>query len=367
MTADVYVELPSDETGPIRISRIRKDTLDLLKPHEFRGTPGTKAVAFAPALLVSRFRVPVTAKSETEARRAALYALEDDLAQPVEEVTLVLGPRVAGSVERDVYIVDSDVLERWRRQLIEIGLGHAPIVAENSLRSSEQAVWNLANRVLMIRADECFAAETALGEDAVQGFIDAAGFSGAQMRSAEPLAVLSALHRDTPGVQLESSRAQHTKGLRAWQTTAALATAGLLIAAVTLMLETRAQEVAAQRAEDIARQMYRTQFGGAPEPADVHIEVRRIMQMHSTGNDAGFQSMASALFRVMSASDTVQLQHLSYSGAETVLMADLHFANAADEAAFRSRLEPAGLRADAAEVTDTPSGVQGRFTLRSTP
>lgn len=367
MTADVFVELPTDESGLIRIGRIRKDKLDLIQPHEFRGTPGTKAVAFASALLVSRFRVPVTAKSEAEARKAALYAVEDDLAQPVEDVMLVLGPRLPGSIERDVYIVDGAVLERWRRQLIEIGLGHALIVAENSLRSSADAVWNFGNRVLMIRPDECFAADTALGEDAVRGFIDAAGFSGAQMRSAEPLAVLSALHREMPGVQLQSSKAQHTKGLRAWQTAAALAAAGLLIWAVTLVLETRAQELTAQRAELVARQMFRTQFAGAPEPVDVHAEVRRIMQAHAAGNDAGFQSMASALFKVMSASDTIRLQRLSYSAAETALTADLYFANAADEAAFRSRLEPAGLRTDAAEISDTAGGVHGRFTLRSAP
>lgn len=367
MSAEIFVELPADASGELRIGRMRKNLLEPVPLASFRGTAGMKAVAFAPALLVSRFRAPVTARSDAEGRRAALCAVEDELGQPIEDVALALGPKEPSSNVRDAYIVDQALLRAWREQLEAIGLGHASIVAENSLRSQSATVWAFDDRVLMTRADACFAIDAAMGEDEVRGFIAAAGFAGAPTRQAESLATLAALHLETPGVVLDSGAAARSKGLRSWQTAAALAGAGLLIWTVTLALETRAQVAAAQQAEQTARQMFRAQFPGSPEPQDIHTEVRRIAQAYGSGAASGFQPMAAALFKAIAASDTVQLNSLSYSVAESALEADLQFAGAADEAAFRARLEPAGLRLETAEVTDTSDGVRGRFTLRGAP
>lgn len=367
MNPEIFVEIPADASEELRISRMRKNSLEPVSLNSFRGTPSVKAVAFAPALLVCRLHLPVPARSDAEARRAALYAVEDELAQPVEDVMLALGPKQSGSSEREAYIVDQVLLKSWRKKLEAAGLGHAPIVAENSLRSPNTAVWTFHDRVLMTRADRSFAFDAAMDENAVRGFIAAAGFSGAPIRQADSLATLAALHLETPGVVLDSNEAGRSEGLRSWQTAAALAGAGLLILALTLALETRVQLTAAQSAEQTARQLFRAQFPGVPEPEDIHTEVLRIAQTYGSGTSSGFQPMAAALFKAIAASDTVQLNSLSYSSAETALEANLQFAGVADEAAFRARLEPAGLRVETAEVTDTSDGVRGRFTLRSAP
>ncbi|MFN7177972.1 type II secretion system protein GspL [Hyphomonas sp.] len=367
MSADVFVELAADDSGDARIGRMRKGVLEEIPVHAFHASPGMKAVAFAPALLMNRLRIPVPARSETEAHRSALYTIEDDLAQPIEEITLVLGPRQAGTSDRDAFVVDTALLQSWRARLEQIGLGQAVIVAESSLRSRTPAVWDFGDRVLLTRLEDSFVADKQLGDDTVRGFIAASGFSDAPVRKAGSLATLAELHLESPGVEISSGKSAQMKGLRAWQTTAALAMAGLLIWTITLYLDTRAQESAAQRADQTARQMFRTQFAGVPEPADVHAEVRRIMQDSAPGSAADFQPMASALFKAISGSDTIQLSRLSYAAAEQSLQAELRFANTADEAAFRSRLVPAGLQVESAEVTDLPGDVQGRFVLRSVP
>lgn len=367
MTIEVYVELPADPAGVIRIARARKGVIEPVGISGFRGHAGIKAVAFAPALLVNCVRVPVAARSDAEARKAALFAIEDDLAQPVEDVLLILGAKRSGTTERDAYIVDRKLLESWRIQLEDIGLGHAPIIAERSLRTSVPAVWDFGDWVLMTRDDEAVAVDPGPGAEAVQGFMSAAGFDGVPVRKADALATLAQLHQARPGVELDGGRHRGRKGLKAWQTAAALTVAGLLIWTATLALETRGHQTAARQAEMQARQMFKAQFIDAPAPEDVHTEVRRILQQTTPAEGAEFRKLASSLFRAIAASETIQLVNLSYTATESALQADLRFANVADEAAFRSRLESVGLRVDTTDVSDTENGVQGRFVLRSVP
>ena len=82
MKSILYVALPAYEEDPIQVAREQGDRLEIL---EYRGPFGTaNCIAFAPATAVAHFRARVPARSEAEALRAALYAIEDELAQPVE-------------------------------------------------------------------------------------------------------------------------------------------------------------------------------------------------------------------------------------------------------------------------------------------
>lgn len=365
MTIDIFIELPADPEGTIRIARMRKNELESVNSTDFRGYRRAKAIAFAPAVMISHFRVPVSARSESEARRTALFAIEDELAQPVEDVTLSLGPKRPETMERDAYVVDCKQLRNWRSLLDEAGLGHAPIIAENSLRASNETVWDFGDHLLMLRGDKAVALDTAFGANAISSFIATAGFEHAPVVKADALATLAKLHLATPGVSIDNERIAGPVGVTAWRSAAALAVVGLSIWGVTLALDTSAHQEAARQAETLALQMFRTQFEDAPEPFDVHAEVRRTFQLTLSSGNNEFQTLASSLFHSISASETIRLSALSYKARDGAIEADLQFANAADEAAFRTRLEANGLKVDTAQVTDEENGVTGHFVLKS--
>jgi general secretion pathway protein L len=365
MKPEIVIELPSEKQGTLRMGRVEKHGLETVSADSFRGSPRTRAVAFAPALLVSRFTVTLSARTESEARRAALYAVEEDLAQPVDDVALALGPKRAGEQSRVAYVVDRQVLEAWRNQLENIGLGHVPIIAENSLSTRIDKVWDFGDRLLMMRDGETLCLDKATGDETVSGVKTAAGFGATPVQSSDSLPTLLSLHLENPGVAIDIGRSARTRGFKAWQTAAVLALAGGLIWTVTQALEAHEIQTAANRAEASAREIFRMQFPGAAEPADVHSEVRRILQQTTPATSNTFRTISASLFKAIAASETIRLSRLSFSADNGTLQAELMFAGPADEAAFRSRLERGGVRIEAADVTELSDGVTGRFMLRS--
>lgn len=372
MKPDVYVELPSTPSAPARIATRKGGGIQEMAEGSFKGNSQAKVVAFAPALAVSRFRIPIAAKSESEARRAALYAIEDEIAQPVEDVHLTLGPRSRGGVIRDVYIVDKSLMENWSGILRGLGLGHAPIVPENSFQHTQPAIYKFENRWLLAGTETTFGADGDLPQEAIDALIEAAGLTGARTVHQSSLAYLTEAYQQDPGVALantgkasEKQNAGSQGGL--WRLAATLAAAALLLWAGSVWIETNRLERAAALNDSNARIAYRSQFPNAPEPIDVHADVRQQMeQLNSSGNGT-FRALAAALYKAIAGSNSVQLAHLNYSASDPGLKARLLFLNREGEDAFRTSLDASGLDVEWVGAANTPQGVEANIILRARP
>ena len=77
--------------------------------------------------------------------------------------------------------------------------------------------------------------------------------------------------------------------------------------------------------------------------------------------------MASALYKAIAESDSVQLARMSFSQNDPGLQASLIFANRQSEQAFRTSLEASGLGVEVVSASDTPQGVQANIVLRARP
>jgi len=372
MKADIYVELPSVSGALPRLARRRGDQLEPLKADGFVAQRRPKVVAFAPALAVAKFRVSVTARSEQEARKAALYAVEDDLAQPVEDVYLALGPRARASSIRDVYIVDRKLLNGWLEFLGAAHLSSAEIVPESSLQFPDRTVMDFGDRLLVNGAHGLVAADADWPEGAKLALIQASGLDGADIRAADALQTLAGLHAKSPGISIAVADngpggRNRSGGARSWQVAGVLALAAAAIWVGSIWMETNRVHAAASRQEAEARAQYRAQFPGAPEPADIHAEVRRLSRQLVPASDDGFRPLTLALYAAIAGSDTIRLVRLTYSQADRALHARLQFANRADEAAFKSRLEGAGLEVSTDAVRDLAAGIEADLIVRARP
>ncbi|MBA3070123.1 MAG: hypothetical protein FP825_16765 [Hyphomonas sp.] len=372
MKADLYLELPANPDLPVRLARVRNHQLETITPPELKPGARLKTVAFAPALAAPRFSVSLPARSESEARKAALFAIEDDLAQPVEDVALTLGPRTPAGMPRDVYVVDRALLKSWLALIQSLGLDQVQIIPESSLITPDTRIHDFGARLVLSGPDRTIGADADLPEDVFRALISSAGLENVPTTRGDALTTLARLHEDRPGVSLdgpggEPARSASSRGYRAWFTAAALAFAVAALWIAGVWLETRNLQAAATAQEDNARRVFTILFAGAPEPADLGAEVRRLSQRAEAAPAGGFLPLASAVYAAISGSDTIQLARLSWSSSDQALNAKLHFANRADESSFHTRLQTAGLVSETVEASDTLSGVDASITVRVQP
>ncbi|MDP3459468.1 MAG: type II secretion system protein GspL [Hyphomonas sp.] len=372
MKADLYIELPSDPGAPLRIARRRGERLEPVSAEGFRVSGEPKAVAFAPALAVARFNIPLAAKSESEARRAALFAIEDELAQSIDDAHLTLGPRDRTQTMRTLYVIDKQLLDAWISQLTAIGAGHAEIVPESSLALASGTVLDFGDRILLSGAAGVVGADPSWPDEAIRELISASGLGSVVPTKADALEALSKLHSAFPGIRLQNTldtRSSQTfrQRLKPWATAGVLATAAALIWIASIWMETAFLQRLAQQSEASAVQMFRAQFPAAPDPVDIHADVRRLSQQIGPGAAKPFHSLSSGLYAAVAESGSARLGRLSYASADEALTADLVFSNRAQEAAFIARLERSGFRAEITVVQASPDGVSATVLLRTAP
>ncbi len=372
MKADLYIELPSVPGGPLRLARWRGGEIEHVPLGRIAANARTKAIAFAPALCVAKFRVPIAAKSESEARKTALYAVEDDLAQPVEDVHLTLGPKGRNETARDVYIVDRSLMRAWTEALAALNLDHAAIIPENSLTLPIGALLDFGDRLLLSQEGSAVAADPAWPDEALRELISAYGLGHARRTPTNALETLIPLHASSPGIALggadgDGARRRGAKGLGRWLFAGvlALAAGGLWLASI--WFETNGLHQAAARNEAAARAAYRAQFPGAPEPADIGADVRRLSAQLAGASPASFRALSAALYRALPDSPSVRVVSLSYTASEVSIRARIQFSNRAEESAFRSALESSGFQAEAEAIRDLPTGVEANVIVRAAP
>ncbi|MEQ9315408.1 MAG: hypothetical protein RLN72_06105, partial [Henriciella sp.] len=91
--ADLFILLPAQEgETPLFAWKSGGDWAVADQRPSGRFGRGETAVAFVPGTSVTSFKANILTRKPAEAQRTALFAIEDDLAQPVEQVHVALGP-----------------------------------------------------------------------------------------------------------------------------------------------------------------------------------------------------------------------------------------------------------------------------------
>lgn len=369
MANEVFVALPDDPGAPLEILRERGGMLEAVAPPFMPGKAG-KVIAFAPATRIAHFCLPMPSRSESEALLAAPYAIEDDLAQPVEEVHLALGPRRKDTALRDLYTADRALLKAWIDQLDAAGLTEASIIPEQSLLVGEAGLFRFSSHCLMRQGERILAVDGRLPDILRDALLPQA--EAPAMIVENRLAWLAGRHAARAGINLRTAgyaaKSKKDSGLRAWTVTAGLALAALGLWTAAQYAEGVQRAAAARSLEQQAALRYAHIFPGAPVPANLDAATRQILAGHSGAQGLAFRDATAALYEALALSPATHLTALRFDGREGSLHATLVFDSAEAAPALVAALDRSGYTAEAAgALRPSEDGLTGEIRIGARP
>lgn len=353
MKSILYVALPSEPDGKIQIARERGDRLELIN---HRGPFGAiDCVAFAPATAVGHFRAVVPGRNEADSARAALYAIEDELAQPVEDVHVALGPRAKGSTERDIYVVDRAQMKFWIELLSKAGLSPERILPEQCLFTDIDQPVDLGDRILQRDGNRIIGIDVTLppqAREALSGSDEAA-----EVQDGLHLIRLAERSAASPGVNLRTGAfalaKDRKKGVSAWRKAAGIAIAAVSVWSGTLILEARNYNHATSLLKERAAERYAAIFPVAAIPADMDRATREMLSLAVTPDTIDYRTSVAALYEAVALAPDTRIAGLSFDGAASRLTADIQFPTQDAVASASSFLQSRGFQVTTSTQTDS--------------
>lgn len=285
-----------------------------------------RTVVIVPGSEVTVRRVQVAARTEAQARAAALLSLREGLAEQPERLTLALSPG-APDAPRLAAVATRATVEGWRDWVRTLGL-EADVLLPDSLVAPEPETEETVTavrfgpRVALRGRELCASVEPELapllaGErrlvpverpEAVEQLLIAAALN-------PPLNLIAGTGRGEAG------------GWRRWRLAAALA-AALLVSPLLVIGAEAARDAGAARAlEAESRTLAQTLFPDLPPGADPAAEARR--RAGELPPPGGAAAAAAALFGAMEGVSTADLDAL-VSDAGGTLRATLTYAEPGD-------------------------------------
>ena len=136
---------------------------------------GRNLTVFLNGLDVLGLSAVVPARSEKEARRAAPFAIEDDLAETVEESHVALADPDKANPEapRNINVISVQTLNEIVTALAEQDLHEAEVVAAHSLLPQQDILYQAPGLILGRLNGRSFAIDPSIGQDVLIGMTEA--------------------------------------------------------------------------------------------------------------------------------------------------------------------------------------------------
>lgn len=323
MKAVLYILLPQDAEGELQFAQETSNGLELVNSRSAFGTP--ECIAFAPSVVTGHFRLPIPARNETEAARAALFAIEDELAQPVEDVHVVLGPRGKDSSERDIYIVDRSLMTSWIDLLSKTGLSQARIIPEQCLFTDIEETVDLGNHLLQLQGNRILGIDASLPEPALEAL--AVSSDTRRLQKGAGLIRLAERSSRYAGVNLRTGafarERQSNPQTRTWRKAAGIAVAAASVWTGTLILEARNYNHATEQLMRRAEERYAAIFPNAVLPADMNRATRDMLAASTRPDSLNFRTSVAALYEAIAVETNTQIKALTFTSENNRLSADI--------------------------------------------
>ena len=367
MKTIIYIALPSQPDGALQIAQERGGRLEIVN---HRGPFGAAdCIAFAPATAVGHFRAAVPARNEAEAARAALYAIEDELAQPVEDVHLVLGPRLKESVERDIYVVDRTLMKTWLELLSKAGLSPARLLPEQSLYTDIMHSVDLGDHILQREGNRIIGVDAGLPDQAREALVGATTTPSLQDSiQIIRLAERSATH---PGVNLRTGPfappREKKQGVSAWRKAAGIGIAAVSVWTGTQILEARNYNYAAEQLSRRAAERYAALFPAAAIPVDMDRATRDMLAVAATPGKLDFRTSVAALYEAIALNPDTHISALTFDGSAGRLVADVQASSPETVDGVAAFLQRRGFQVSSNSLEQSSGAASIRITLELMP
>lgn len=301
----------------------------------------------APGCDVSARWIQIEARSEAQARAAALFALEDQLGGPKEGLHLALGPAIEGG-HRLVLITAQQLIAAWLGGARQRGFEARGLVPDYLLLpepETDSALGLKFGALLAVRARKlAFSAEPplarqVLGVRPLRVVEDPAQAQTLLARIAlAPLEIDLLQAQFARKAQRENPNAIGPSRMAIIGMIAALA----LIAPLPDVAAGIRYHVAAQAANQRAAALAKQIAPGAPSSLDPVSLVRARLQTGAAPKVAGFAAISANLFAALEQASNVQLDSLAYA-PDGDLRATLNYGAFGDIEQLRAALAATGL------------------------
>lgn len=367
MKSVLYVALPAVPDGQLEIAQERGDRLEVI---HHRGPFGAvDCIAFAPATVVGHFRVPIPSRNEPEACRAALYAIEDELAQPVEDIHLVLGPRARDTSERDIYVVDKSLMNYWLDLLSKAGLAPGKILPEQCLFTDIEQPVDLGNRLIQREGNRIVGIDAALPRHARDALSAPSDMGGLQ--DGLHLIRLAERSASRPGANLRTgifSLPRNAKqGVSAWRKAAGIGIAAVSIWAGTLILEARNYNYATEQLNKRAAERYASIFPVSTVPADIDRATRDMLAAVSAPDTIVFRTSVATLYEAVATGSDIRITGLNFDAQTNRLTATINTPSPDNTSLIVAFLQSRGFQAAASVSGQDTESQTTQITLEPVP
>jgi general secretion pathway protein L len=317
-------------------------------------------------------------RSETQALAAARFAIEDDLAQPLEEVEILLADRRRQEVDRqrEVAVVARDRLAAWRAGLEAIGVAPdfvTPDYAALPTAPGEILVVDLGERVLARGKGVGLAIEARLAPAVLGAALARRPEDTVRLLSERPDEILPPVLREgrrvdlapaadeaallamfeeglADGPSIDLARLWRARpsfgslGLGRWRTAAGLAAAAGIASLALLGGETLALRGHAAAAEGESERILLAAFPDMGRVVNPRAQLRERVGAAGAGGKASFLELSAILSESLAGVDAMQLESVRFDADEGRLEAALAYASYADVEQLRAGIEARGGR-----------------------
>lgn len=385
--ARVYALLQPDDT--LLFARPRGDGWGISADRGGVDQRGKNLTVFLSGLDVSGHSALIPARNENEARRAAPYALEDELAEGVESshVALSAPDKANPSAARRINVISTERMDELIEMLADHGLDEAELISAHSLLPERDVLYEAPGLVLGRLGDRSFALDAGFGRDVLislsasypdieihgKHVAEALGRSAQEVgaNSLEALLVQLATwaEQSDRGVRLrqgvyEPRRPVDLEGFGHWKLAGALAAVAALGWFASLVLETRAMNARADQLDTLAQEFARV---GWPELGG---DVRQVLSIAGSADTPGEQfpgvlDASAVLYNGLAQVEGSELRTLRYDRARRQLTASIAFETFGDVDRLTTVLSESGLTARSGDSRQSGSRVIGDVTLEA--
>ena len=383
--ADVYALLRPDASllyaqrkgGDWAISDKRPDV----------GPKGRKACVFVIGEDVLGLEAAIPARTDKEAMRAAPYAVEDELAEPIDEVHVALSGKTSDEdAARQILIVSRERMEQWTETLTEQGLPAAQLVAAHSVLPGPGLLLEAGAFVLGRIDSRSFTLERSLGADVLSGMINGhdtiellgEGLANEIRRPATGEAVVSEadlLMRlagwadgqspvDLRQAAFAPRGSVELGSLSQWRASAVLLGGLAVLWLASVFLETQAlnhrTDQLQVRTEEFVQSGWPEATGNA---AQVVRDARR--QSQSGGASVSVLTLSAILYEAIEAVPASELRSLQFDHDRGSLRVTLAFSGFNDVDQLASFIEARGLTVQRGDARQSGEKVLGDLTMRA--
>jgi len=318
-----------------------------------------RTVAIAPADTITLHSAPLGGLAPAQARAAArLFVTENSIA-PVEGLHVAVGEAAQGETDCLVAVVDSRRMTGWLDRLA--AMGHDP-----------DAI--IPAPLLLPRPDEGYVRAEIGGQPVMRGrdsgWADEPGLTGHLVGDAEPLSIAEAELGSAMAAAVTDPVLDLRQGAfarrRQWQMdwpvvrrlawiTAGIAAASLLIGLVSIARYSFGVDALNLRADNAARAGIPR---GAP-PGDPQRQLQdRLFGLQ--GGGLGFGNTAALVFGAVQATPNIELSSVDFT-PDGMMRITVVAPGAPEADALRSRIEAAGLDAEASPFQADGGRIRGEF------